>query len=85
MKQIILIGIFYLSFIISAIWAVVEFILYLVKDDPFNWNSVWCTIIGFVFMIIAFVMKAAMMEREHKKMFSNNRKTFDERMKEFKR
>ena len=25
-----------------SIWALVEFILYLVKDDPFNWLSVYC-------------------------------------------
>lgn len=83
MIQIILTGIFYLSFIVSAIWAVVEFILYLAKDDPFNWMSVWSTIIGFVLMIVAFVMKAAMMDREHKKMFSE-RKSLQERKNEYK-
>lgn len=83
MIQIILIVIFYLSFIVSAIWAVVEFILYLAKDDPFNWMSVWSTIIGFVLTIVSFVMKAAMMDREHKKMFSE-RKSLQERKNEYK-
>lgn len=30
---------------ICPIWAIIEFILYLVKDRPFNWWSVWTTCI----------------------------------------
>ena len=38
------------GFLFSAfgIWAIVEFILYLVKDNPFNWTSLTLTIIAFV-------------------------------------
>lgn len=28
-----------------SIWAIVEFILYLAKDHPFNWWSVWMILI----------------------------------------
>ena len=39
-----------MSFLLSTfgIWAIVEFILYLVKDNPFNWWSVGLTITTFV-------------------------------------
>lgn len=30
----------YIGITASAIWAIVEFILYLVKNDPFNWWSI---------------------------------------------
>ena len=33
------------AFSAAGIWAVVEFVLYLVKDNPFNWTSLWLTII----------------------------------------
>jgi undecaprenyl pyrophosphate phosphatase UppP len=33
---------------VSAIWAVVSFLIYLVKDKEFNWWSIWLIIIGFV-------------------------------------
>jgi hypothetical protein len=44
------------SFALTAfgIWAIVEFILYLVKDDPFNKLSLWLTIGAFVTEIICF-------------------------------
>lgn len=44
-------GIYFALMVISnilisvfGIWAIVEFILYLVKDNPFNWLSLWLTI-----------------------------------------
>jgi len=38
-----------------AAWAVVEFILYLVKDNPFNWTSVWLLVIAIVVEVIFFI------------------------------
>lgn len=32
----------YLACIATGIWAIVEFVLYLVKNTAFNWNSIWC-------------------------------------------
>jgi hypothetical protein len=40
---------------IFGIWAIVEFILYLVKDNPFNFTSLWLTIAAFVGEIFFFV------------------------------
>jgi hypothetical protein len=39
-----------MSFLLTGfgIWAIVEFILYLVKDNPFNFTSLWLTISAFV-------------------------------------
>lgn len=36
-------------------WAIVEFILYLVKDKEFNWTSVWLTGICLALTIFFFV------------------------------
>lgn len=38
-----------------GIWAIVESILYLVKDDPFNFISLWLTVISFVLCMVFFV------------------------------
>jgi len=38
-----------------AAWAIVEFILYLVKDNPFNWTSLWLLGTAIVLEIIFFV------------------------------
>jgi len=43
---------------IFGIWAVVEFILYLVKDDPFNWWSLVLTIVAVVGEIYYFIRTA---------------------------
>ena len=40
-----------------GIWAVVEFILYLVKDNPFNWTSVILFCIGIVLQVIFFAKR----------------------------
>lgn len=39
-----------------AVWAIVEFILYLVKDNPFNWLSLWITI-GLIVAEIVIMIK----------------------------
>jgi len=42
------------------VWTAIEFILYLFKDEIFNWNSLWLTItffaLSFIFMIITFIL-----------------------------
>ena len=38
-----------------AAWAVVEFILYLVKDNPFNWTSVWLLVVAIVLEVYYFI------------------------------
>lgn len=44
-----------LLFTALGIWAIVEFILYLVKDNPFNFTSLWLTIAAFVLEIFFFL------------------------------
>ena len=39
-------------FIAACIWAIVEFILYLTKDDPFNWWSIGTIVIIAVLYLI---------------------------------
>jgi len=40
-----------------GIWVVVEFILYLLKDNPFNWMSVILFGIGMVLQVIFFAKR----------------------------
>jgi Na+-driven multidrug efflux pump len=50
--------VFGVLFSIFGTWAVVEFILYLVKDNPFNWTSVWLTVAAMVLEIYFFIRVA---------------------------
>ena len=46
-----------ISFAISEIWVIVSFIIYLVKDEPFNWTVFNVGIISLVVLIVsAFVV-----------------------------
>lgn len=61
MKLIVSAILLYLSVIaanVAAFWAVVEFVLYLVKDHVFNWWSVWTLIISIVLSLIFAVLFA---------------------------
>ena len=42
---------------ITPIWAIVEFILYLVKDREFNWWSVWLFLVSIVFILVALALE----------------------------
>jgi len=50
--------VFGILFSIFGTWAVVEFILYLVKDNPFNWWSLGLTIVAVVGEIYYFIRTA---------------------------
>lgn len=39
--------------VVGLFWALIEFILYLVKDKEFNWLSVWLFVIGIIVAIIS--------------------------------
>lgn len=70
--------IMYLATGASFIWAIVEFILYLVKDKPFDWWSVWSILICGFISIILFVLcafYAAKIESEKR-----NKGTFQSRL-----
>jgi len=54
------VGIFSFLILGFGIWAAVEFIIYLVKDIPFNWLSVWflgAAIGGEAFFLIKLILK----------------------------
>ena len=36
-----------------SVWVVIEFILYVAKDDPFYWGSLWITILSYVTVTIS--------------------------------
>jgi hypothetical protein len=38
----------------GIIWTIISFLLYLFKDEQFDWNGIICTIIGTVFVFIIF-------------------------------
>lgn len=48
----------YLGTFASCIWAIVEFILYLVKDKTFNWWSVWMILICGGATVLMFILSA---------------------------
>lgn len=52
----------YFGILVSGIWAIVSFIVYLVKDKPFQWWSIGsigiCTVLLFVSVFIAAYVKA---------------------------
>lgn len=50
----------------SALWVVVSFLIYLVKDVPFNWNSVLCAFICWVAVIFLVALTAYTSVREIK-------------------
>lgn len=47
----------------TGLWTIVEFILYLVKNDPFNWISLTLCIVFFVIAIIIQLMTMKKMMR----------------------
>lgn len=74
MKKIGLIVVQVLSVIginISALWILVEFILYLVKDDKFNWMSVWLLITFVVVMIVNVIIAAIDAKKYNDKLFES--------------
>jgi len=45
---------------VSSIWVLVEFITYLVKDNPFNWLSLWVCILSAIASIVFHVLMLQM-------------------------
>ena len=54
----------YLGAVISVIWALVEFILYLVKDKEFNWLSLWMILALSVIAILSIMISAYFKKNE---------------------
>ena len=45
-----------LTVVVCKVWVIVSFVLYLVKDTPFNWLVFW---VGIVALVLLFVSYAA--------------------------
>lgn len=45
---------------VAFVWAIIEFILYLVKDKEFNWWSVWAFVISVVVAIVLVIIASVM-------------------------
>lgn len=43
-----------LSVFATKIWIIASFLIYLFKDQPFDWWSVWCSIISWVLLIVLY-------------------------------
>jgi hypothetical protein len=86
-----------LSLTITTIWALVEFILFLVRKDSFDWNSVIgmvCSFVGiYFFAILASISTHADNKKENKLMsewleskgYSGKTSKFEERLKAMKK
>jgi hypothetical protein len=44
---------------VTSIWMAVSFVLYLFKDEPFSWASVWITVGGLVSIGLLFIWMLA--------------------------
>lgn len=75
----------YIGCTISSIWAVIEFILYLVKDKPFNWNSLWLTIFFIILSVLMAVFTAAVAIYIKKKEQNNKNTSFEKRLEEIRK
>lgn len=54
----------YFGITFSCIWAMVEFLLYLVKDKPFNWWSVWSILICIVVVFLGSILTLFLAAKE---------------------
>ena len=52
---------------VSVIWIIVEFLIYLVKDKPFNWWSVWAMLISGFLTFAFFILTAVLAHKANKK------------------
>jgi len=62
-----------IDIIVSSFWAVISFIVYLVKDIPFDWWSIWAFVIGFIVFIACFIYMAISSRRNTIKAKSETR------------
>jgi phosphotransferase system glucose/maltose/N-acetylglucosamine-specific IIC component len=74
----------YLGGVVSAIWAIIEFILYLVKDRVFNWWSVWAILICIGVGVISFLFTVIFSVKENRtpKNLIKRKSAFMERLEE---
>lgn len=74
----------YITISASSIWAIVEFILYLVKDHSFNWWSVWLIPIAILVTIVSSILIMLNKPTPVKKM-NTNKSNFQKRLEELRK
>ncbi len=74
----------YLGILVCPIWAIIEFILYLVKDKEFNWNSLWFFISSIILFIVFLILAAYFSNKESKKNYVNSKSKWQQRLDEMK-
>ena len=79
----------YLGSVVSFIWAIVEFILYLAKDKIFNWWSVWSILICIGVALLMFIASAVFAVKDKHKIKNTQviakKSMFEERMEQINR
>ena len=66
----------------SSLWVTVEFILYIAKDKPFNWLSVWACLVSIVLLFISIFIIAYDKEIEKLRSKSNGKSRFQQKLEE---
>ena len=63
-----------------CIWAIIEFIVYLVKDKAFNWLSVWLFIASVVLFILLMILAIITNGKTLTKDFHSTKSKFQQRL-----
>ena len=58
---------------LSILWALIEFILYLVNKTPFNWWSIYSFVISVVLAILINVVAAFVAVKQERKKFTRGK------------
>lgn len=69
----------------SVLWVAVSFLIYLVKDIPFNWWSVWSVAISYSVVICGCIGLALFSMKEQKKERPVKKSAFQQRLDEMQR
>jgi len=70
---------------LTFLWVIIEFILYLVKDKPFNWLSIWLLSLSMLIILISILFTAITKFKMSNKSIKPNHNTngkFQERLNE---
>lgn len=78
-----------ITFGICKIWIIVSFILYLVKDEPFNWAVFWTAVWMIPICLVSYVATMVMKDKPRSKRFTPvtklKKSKFAQRLEEAKR
>lgn len=72
----------YLGAGLSLIWIAVSFLIYLVKDAPFNWNSVWCFVVSAILSIVFGILTVALQAKGRINKLNSKKSAFQDKLEE---